>query len=124
MMVPMKAHAQRTARLQLIASMLEGQPWQQAMAKANVSIGRSTAYRLVQLARDPERSEQPFLDDRHGHPYKLTAPMRHWIVEYCMQHPGVYSRQVKAELQAQFGLEVSRGHVNRGRGQRCVPASG
>src|SRR5260370_612705 len=27
----MKAHAQRTARLQLIASMLEGQPWQQAI---------------------------------------------------------------------------------------------
>jgi hypothetical protein len=40
----MKAHAQRTARLQLIASMLAGQSWQQAMAKANLSIGRSTAY--------------------------------------------------------------------------------
>src|SRR5258707_1257738 len=49
-MVQMKAHAQRTARLQLIASMLEGQPWQQAMTNANLSIGRSTAYRLVQLA--------------------------------------------------------------------------
>ena len=72
----MKAHAQRIARLQLIASMLEGQPWQQAMANANLSIGRSTAYRLLQLARDPERGEQPFLDDRHGHPYKLTEPMR------------------------------------------------
>src|SRR5258707_563699 len=99
-MVQMKAHAQRTARLQLIASMLEGQPWQQAMATANLSIGRSTAYRLVQQARGPERSEQPFLDDRHGHAYKLTEPMRRWIVEYCTQHPGVYSSQVKAELQA------------------------
>src|SRR5260370_4880372 len=105
-MVQMKAHAQRTARLQLIASMLEGQPWQQAMAKANLSIGRSTAYRLVQQARHPERSEQPFLDAPHGHPYKLTEPMRHWLVEYCPQHPGVYSSQVKAELQAQFVFEV------------------
>src|SRR5438552_1047678 len=80
--VQMKAHAQRTARLQLIAKMLEGQSWQQAMTNADLSIGRSTAYRLVQQARDPERSEWPFLDDRHGHPYKLTGPIRSWIVEY------------------------------------------
>src|SRR5438876_8821238 len=81
----MKAHAQRTARLQLIASMLEGQPWQQAMANANLSIGRSTAYRLVQLARDSERSEQPFLDARHGHASTLTEPMRRWSAAYCTQ---------------------------------------
>jgi hypothetical protein len=31
----MKAHVQRTARLQLMANMLEGQPWQQAMANAD-----------------------------------------------------------------------------------------
>ncbi len=73
----MKAHAQRTARLQLIASMLEGQSWQQAMATADLSIG---------------------------------------------QHPGVYSSQVKAELQAQFGLEVSRGHINRVRADEGVTA--
>ena len=118
----MKAHAQRTARLQLIASMLQGQPWQKAMTAADLQIGRSTAYRLVQQARDPERSEQPFLDDRHGHPYKLTEPMRRWIVEYCTQHPGVYSSQVKAELQAQFGLDVSRGHSNRVRAEEGVRA--
>jgi len=116
----MKAHAQRTARLQLIANMLEGQPWQEAMANAGLSIGRSTAYRLVQLACDPERSERAFLDDRHGHPYKLTGPIRSWIVEYCTQHPGVYSSQVRAELQAQFGVEVSRGHINRVRADHGV----
>jgi transposase len=118
----MKAHAQRTARLQLIANMLEGQPWQKAMTNAGLQVGRATAYRLVQLTRDPERSERPFLDDRHGHPYKLTEPMRRWIVEYCRQHPGVYSSQVKAELQAQFGLSVSRGHINRVRADCGVTA--
>src|SRR5260370_12070424 len=73
--VQMKAHAQRAARLQLIANMLEGQPWQKAMTDAGLSIGRSTAYRLVQLARDPQRSEQPFLDPPHRHPTKLTEPI-------------------------------------------------
>jgi transposase len=118
----MKAHAQRVARLQLIATMLEGQPWKKAMANAGLSIGRATAYRLVQLARDPERSERPFLDDRHGHPYKLTGPIRTWIVEYCTQHPGVYSSQVQAELWTQFGLKVSRGHINRVRAEEGVTA--
>ena len=109
----MKAHSQRTARLQLIANMLEGQLWQKAMTDAGLSIGRSTAYRLVQLARDPEQSERPFLDDRHGHPYKLTVPVHRCMVEYCTQHPGVYSSQMQAELRAQFGVEVSHGHINR-----------
>ncbi len=118
----MKAHAQRTERLHLIANMLEGQPWQQAMTNAGLQVGRATAYRLMQLARDPERSERPFLDDRHGHPYKLTGPMRSWMVAYCTQHPGVYSSQVQAELRAQFGLEVSRGHINRVRAEAGVTA--
>jgi transposase len=121
-MVQMKAHSQREARLQLIANMLKGQSWQEAMANAGLSIGRATAYRLVQLARDPERSERPFLDDRHGHPYKLTGPIRTWIVEYCTQHPGVYSSQVRAELQTQFGVEVSRGHINRVRAEAGITA--
>src|SRR5207302_7050473 len=100
----MKAHAQREARLQLIANMLEGQPWQKAMTDAGLSIGRSTAYRLVQHVRDPERSEQPFPDDRHGHPYKLTEPILRWMVEYCTQHPGVYSSQVNAVLGPRVGV--------------------
>jgi transposase len=120
--VQLKAHSQRTARLQLIAAMLEGQPWQQAMIDAGLSIGRATAYRLVQLARDPERSERPFLDDRHGHPYKLREPLRRWLVEYCTQHPEVYSSQVQAELRMQFGVEVSRGHINRVRAEAGVTA--
>jgi transposase len=121
-MVQMKAHSQREARLQLIANMLKGQSWQEAMAHAGLSIGRATAYRLVQLARAPERSDRPFLDDRHGHPYKLTGPIRIWIVEYCTQHPGVYSSQVRAELQTQCGVEVSRGHINRVRAEAGITA--
>src|SRR5258708_39503815 len=121
-MVQMKAHAQRTARLQLIASMLEGQPWQQAMAKANLSIGRSTAYRLVQLARDPERSEQPFLDDRHGHAYKLTEPMRRWVWEDWAQQPGASSSPGKTELQAQVWLAVQPGTIEPVRVEGGRPA--
>src|SRR5260370_7286303 len=73
-MVQMKAHAQRMARLQLIAGMLEGQSWQQAMANADLSIGRSPAYRLVHFALDPERGPHPFPAHSPAPPPNLTHP--------------------------------------------------
>jgi hypothetical protein len=68
----MKDRSDRAARLQLIEYMFAGQSWRAAAAQSQLKISRSTAYRLVQLARDEEKAAEAFLDDRHGHPYKLT----------------------------------------------------
>jgi transposase len=68
----MKDRSDRAARLQLIEYMFAGQSWRAAAAQSQLKISRSTAYRLVQLARDEEKAAEAFLDDRHGHPYKVT----------------------------------------------------
>jgi len=68
----MKDRPDRAARLQLIESMFAGHSWQSAAAQSQLKISRSTAYRLVQFARNEEKAGLAFLDDRHGHPYKLT----------------------------------------------------
>jgi hypothetical protein len=68
----MKDRPDRAARLQLIESMFAGQSWRAAAAQSQLKISRSTAYRLLQLARDEEKAAEAFLDDCHGHPYKLT----------------------------------------------------
>ena len=68
----MKDRPDRAARLQLIESMCAGQSWRAAAAHSQLKISRSTAYRLVQLARHEEKAAEVFLDDRHGHAYKLT----------------------------------------------------
>jgi hypothetical protein len=68
----MKDHPQRKGRLQLIESMFAGHSWQEAVAQSQLHVSRATAYRLRQLARDEEQAERAFLDDRHGHPYKVT----------------------------------------------------
>ena len=68
----MKDHPERKGRLQLIESMFAGHSWQEALAQSQLHVSRATAYRLRQLARDEEKAELAFLDDRHGHPYKLT----------------------------------------------------
>src|SRR5258706_11638615 len=92
----MKDHLERKGRLQLIESMFAGPSWQEALAQSQLHVSRATAYRLRQLARDEEKVERAFLDDRHGHPYKLTEPV-----------------QVQSELQSRFNIAVSVSQINR-----------
>src|SRR6266567_8989361 len=78
----MKDHPERKGRLQLIEAMFAGHSWQSAVAQSQLNVSRATAYRLRQLARDEDKAELAFLDDRHGHPYKLTEPVQAWISEF------------------------------------------
>ena len=116
----MKDHAQRSARLRLIEYMCAGHSWQTAAAQSQSNVSRSTAYRLVKLARDEERAERAFLDDRHGHPYKLTAPLRAWMIEVCTGDPQMPSSRVQRELKSRFGVTVSVSQINRVRAEAGV----
>jgi transposase len=116
----MKDRSDRAARLQLIESMCAGQSWRAAAVQSQLKISRSTAYRLVQLARDEEKATLAFLDDRHGHPYKLTEPVQAWLVNVCTRDPQTPSRRIQAELKTSFGIEVSVGHINHVRAQHGV----
>ena len=116
----MKDHPDRTARLQVIGRMFAGQSWQTAVSQSQLHISRSTAYRLVKLARDEDKVAKAFLDDRHGHPYKVTEPVRVWLVDVCTQNPQMASSRVQAELQRRFGVAVSVSQINRVRAKLGV----
>jgi transposase len=116
----MKDHRERKGRLQLIESMFTGHSWQEALAQSQLHVSRSTAYRLVKLARDEEKVERAFLDDRHGHPYKITESVRVWMTEFCTNHPQVASSRVQGELKSRFGVEVSVSQINRVRAKSGV----
>ncbi len=109
----MKDRLDRAARLQLIGRMFAGQSWQTAVAQSQLNISRSTAYRLVQRARDEDKAPLVFLDDRHGHPYKLTEPMQIWINELCSENRQIPSSRVQSELKSRFGVVVSVSQINR-----------
>ena len=109
----MKDHPERKGRLRLIEYMFAGYSWQAAVAQSQLHVSRATAYRLRQLARDEEKAERTFLDDRHGHPYKLTEPVQAWLSEFCTDHPQVASSQLQRELQSRFGVAVSVSQINR-----------
>ena len=116
----MKDHLQRKGRLQLIEAMFAGHSWQEALAQSQLHVSRATAYRLRQLACDEEKAERAFLDDRHGHPYKVTEPVQTWISEFCTDHPQVASSRIQGELQSRFGVAVSVSQINRVRAKLGV----
>jgi len=116
----MKDRPDRAARLQLIKSMFAGHSWQTAAAQSQLKISRSTAYRLVQFARNEEKAGLAFLDDRHGHPYKLTEPMQIWINELCSDDLQIPSSRVQRELKSRFGVAVSVSQINRVRAKLGV----
>lgn len=120
----MKDHPDRTARLHLLEYMFAGYSWQSAVSQSGLHIARSTAYRLRQRARDEDKAASVFLDDRHGHPYKLTEPVRAWMVEFCTTNPQVASSCIQAELKTTFGVEVSVSQINRVRAAHGVTKQG
>src|SRR5216684_4165463 len=103
----MKDHRERMGRVQFIEHMSAGHSWQTAAAQSQLKVSRSTAYRLIQLARDEEKVALAFLDGRHGHPYKMTKPVQVWLVEVCTRDSQVPSSRIQAELKSTFGIEVS-----------------
>jgi transposase len=120
----MKDHPERTARLQLLEYMFAGQSWQAAVSQSGLHISRSSAYRLRKLARDEDKAALVFLDDRHGHPYKLKKAVCMWMVEFCTNTPQVASSRVQAELKSTFGLAVSVSQINRARAAYGVTRQG
>jgi transposase len=80
-------------------------------------VSRATAYRLRQLARDQEKAALAFLDDRHGHPYKVTEPVKAWLSEFCTNQPQIASSRVQSELKSRFGVAVSVRETQPGAGQ-------
>jgi transposase len=78
------------------------------------------------MACDEEKAERFFLDDRHGHPSKLTQPVQTWLSEFCATNPQIASSRIQTELKTEFGTAVSISQINRVRAKLGVskPASG
>src|SRR5258708_34361034 len=116
----MKDPLESRGRLQLIEWMFAGPSGQTAVAQSQLPVSRATAYRLRQLARDEQKVALAFLDDRHGHPYKVTEPVQVWISEFCTNQPQIASSRVQSELQSRFGVVVSVSQINRVRAKLRV----
>jgi len=101
----------RAAKATMIAHMIQGRSWADAVQEAGLNYRRAGAYRLLHEVR---RCGEVALDDgRHGHAAKFRAPVRAWLVEYCRGTPTASGPAVQAALSARFGLDVSVSQINR-----------
>ena len=107
----MEREQRREYRLRLVEGMRCGVPWQQATTEAGMTTCRATAYNLLRLVRT--QGEEALEDGRHGHPHKLTEPVREWLRQYCRGAPKTPSRVVQAEIEERFGTTVSISKINR-----------
>jgi hypothetical protein len=80
----METDMHRAAKAQVVAAMLQGRPWHEAVAAAGLQMSRSTAYQLLKRVRT--LGEAALIDGRHGHATKLRAPLCHWLKEYWRDH--------------------------------------
>ncbi len=112
----------RRAKLRVVDGMRHGLPCREALKLADVPISERTAYRALKVVRT--RGEEALADGRHGHAYKLTAPIREWQVEYCRGAPSTPSRVVQAEIGEKFGITVSISQINRTRRSLGISSRG
>jgi transposase len=107
----MDAAQRHAAKVQLIAGMQGGQPWQEAAQAAGLQVSQATAYRL--LHRVHTEGEAALQDGRHRHASKLREPIRQWLEAYCRASPACPSRTVQTALYERFGVWISMTHLNR-----------
>ncbi len=108
----------REQKQQVVELIQAGQSWSEAIEQVGVKVCESTAYRWVRCFR--QGGEAGLEDGRHGHIYKMTPEIQTWLKDYCGQAPHTPSSQVKALIQEQFKVELSRGHLNRVRAELGV----
>jgi transposase len=109
----METDMHRAAKAQVVAAMLQGRPWHEAVAAAGLQMSRSTAYR--QLLHIHTEKEAALIDGRHGHPTKLRATQRQWLEEYWQDRPHATCREAQVALETRFRVQVSQSHLSRTR---------
>ncbi len=108
----------RRRKAQLVASMLEGERWDEAADAAGLKTSQTAAYRLLRLVRTD--GDGALEERRHGHPHKVTPSVREWLIERCRGTPNLPGRVLRTEIEEHFGVGVSVTHINRVRAELGV----
>ncbi len=108
----------RERKARLVAAMLEGGKWCEAAERAGISTSQTAAYRLLRLVRS--EGDAALEERRHGHPHKVTPPVREWLLERCRGTPDLPGRVLRDEIEARFGVGISITHINRVRAELGV----
>ncbi len=108
-----KAVIDKAQRLeQLLHRVAQGEPLDQLCAELDLAIDPK---RLAQLQAKYEPDGctwEAVIDGRYGHPFKADSALREWLYERKRQDKDLTAPDLVKAVKAQFGVELSAGHIN------------
>jgi transposase len=104
---------------QAMQLMAAGKSWKEANEQSGLDYSRTGIQGLYR--KWCARGDEALIDNRHGHPYKVTSEMREWMNEHSTEKPKEQASHLVSEIKAQFGVELEPHYVNVLRHQLGLP---
>jgi transposase len=114
--------AQRLERL--LQRVAAGEPLDEVNEALGFSLDQRQLARWQAKYEAGERRWEALIDGRHGHPRTVNSAVREWLYARKEEDEEPRSPQLVIEIQEQFGVELSAGHINyllRKRGLTAPP---
>jgi len=114
--------AQRLA--QLLQRVAAGEPLEAVNTALGFNLAPDQVSQLQAKYDAGGRTWGALLDGRHGHPRTAHSALREWLYARKEADAAVRAPQLVTEVQAQFGVKLSAGHINyllRKRGLTAPP---
>jgi len=96
-----------------------GMSWEAANEKSGLNYSRTSIQRLY--CEWKARGDEALIDNRHGHTHKATAEVLELMENRCEEDPEVRASQLVAEIDAEFGVEMTPQYVTVLRRQLGLP---
>jgi transposase len=97
---------------QLLQRVAQGEPLQQVCAELDLAVDARRLARLQAKYEAGGRTWEALIDGRYGHPIKAHSALKEWLYERKRQNKGLTASELVDEVQSQFGVELSAGHIN------------
>ncbi len=97
---------------QLLLRVAQGEPLEELCAELDLAIDPGQLARLRAKYVLDGRTWEVLIDGRYGHPFKADSVLREWLYERKRQDKGLTAPALVKAVKAQFGVELSAGHIN------------
>jgi transposase len=104
---------------QAMQLMVAGKSWKEANEQSGLEYSKSGIQGLYRKWR--AHGDEALIDNRHGHPYKVTTEMRERMNEHCAEKPEEQASSLVSEIDVRFGVELEPHYVNVLRHQLGLP---
>jgi len=97
---------------QLLLRVEAGEPFESARATLGLRVEEKDLPKLQARYEAGGRRWEALIDGRYGHPQKAHSALREWLYERKRADDSLTAPELAREVQEQFGVELSAGHIN------------